>query len=72
MHKRSDEYDKEPTAQTGDIEIVMDHLNQRALVTLEPAQSMPVICHVFELLHVVPAPGGAKSDRIRANRPIVL
>ena len=99
------EYDKEPIAQTGDIEIVIDHNNQPALVTRvvssdvvafnevtaeyaaiegegdgsldywrkghwnffsrecarigkDPTQTMPVICSVFELLHIVPAPGG--------------
>jgi uncharacterized protein YhfF len=99
------EYDKEPIAQTGDIEIVIDHNNQPALVTRvvssdvvafnlvtseyaaiegegdgsldywrkghwnffsrecarigkEPTQTMPVICNVFELLHILPAPSG--------------
>jgi uncharacterized protein YhfF len=99
------EYDQEPIAQTGDIEIVIDHNNQPALVTRvvssnvvafnevtaeyaaiegegdgsldywrkghwnffsrecarvgkEPTQTMPVICNVFELLHILPAPGG--------------
>ena len=98
------EYDKEPIAQTGDIEIVIDHNNQPALVTRvvssvvvafnrvtaayaaiegegdgsldywrkghwnffsreclrigkEPTQTMPVICNIFELLHILPAPG---------------
>ena len=98
------EYDKEPIAQTGDIEIVIDHNNQPALVTRvvssdvvafnevtaeyaaiegesdgsldywrkghwnffsreclrigkEPMQTMPVICNVFELLHILPPPG---------------
>jgi uncharacterized protein YhfF len=96
------DYDREPIAKTGDIEIVIDHLNQPALVTRivsseviafnevsaeyaaiegegdgsleywrrghwnffsreckrigrETSESMPVICSVFELLHVIPA-----------------
>ena len=98
------EYDKESIAQTGDIEIVMDHQNQPALVTRvvssdviafnqvtaeyaaiegegdgsldywrkghwnffsreclrigkEPTQTMPVICNIFELLHILPSLG---------------
>jgi uncharacterized protein YhfF len=96
------QHDREPIAQTGDIEIVVDHRNQPALVTRivsseviafnqvsheyaaiegegdgsleywrkghwsffsreckrigrEPSESMPVICNVFEVLHVLPA-----------------
>lgn len=98
------QHDREPIAQAGDIEIVVDHLNQPALVTRivssqvvafnevsaeyaaiegegdgsleywrkghwnffsrecrrigrEPAESMPVICNVFEVLHVLPSKG---------------
>lgn len=97
------EHDGEPMARAGDIEIVVDHLNQPALVTRivssevvafdqvtaeyaaiegegdgslafwrrghwaffsrecqrigrEPCETMPVICNVFELLHVLPDP----------------
>lgn len=99
-------HDREPIAQSGDIEIVVDHLNTPALVTrivssevipfnqvsaeyaaiegegdgsleywrrghwnffsreckrigMEPSESMPVICNVFELLHVLPPAGDA-------------
>lgn len=92
------EHDGEPIAQTGDLELVVDHLNQPVLVTRivrseivpfnevtaayaaiegegdgslaywrqghwnffsrecrrigrEPAQTMPVVCNVFEVLH---------------------
>jgi len=95
------EHDGEPIAKTGDIEIVLDHLQEPALVTKiissdimpycevtaeyaaiegegdgslgywrkahwaffsrecsrigrEPSESMPVICNVFEVLHVIP------------------
>ena len=100
------EHDGEPIAQTGDIEIVLDHRNQPALITRivrseivafievsaeyaaiegegdgsleywrkghwnffsrecrrigkEPEESMPVICNVFEVLHVLPVPSEA-------------
>ena len=100
------EHDREPIAKSGDIEIVVDHLNQPALITRvvssemvafnkvsaeyaasegegdgsldywrkghwnffsrecrrigrEPTETMPVICNVFEVLHVLPAPGEA-------------
>ena len=100
------EHDREPIAKTGDIEIVVDHLNQPALITRivsseivafnqvsaeyaaiegegdgsldywrkghwnffsrecrrigrEPTETMPVICNVFEVLHVLPAPSEA-------------
>jgi uncharacterized protein YhfF len=100
------EHDGEPIAQTGDIEIVVDHRNQPALITRivkseivafnevtaeyaavegegdgsleywrkghwnffsrecgriarEPADTMPVICNVFEVLHVLPVPSEA-------------
>ena len=100
------EHDGEPIAQTGDIEIVVDHRNQPALITRivrseivafievsaeyaanegegdgsleywrkghwnffsrecrrigkEPEESMPVICNVFEVLHVLPVPSEA-------------
>ena len=97
------EHDGEPIARTGDIEIVVDHQGNPALVTRivssqiiafnevtaayaaiegegdgsleywrkghwnffsrechrigrEPTEAMPVICNVFEVLHVLPAP----------------
>jgi uncharacterized protein YhfF len=97
------EHDCEKIAATGDIEIVVDHLNQPALITRivssevvafnsvsaeyaaiegegdgsldywrrghwnffsrecqrigrEPTETMPVICNVFEVLYVLPAP----------------
>ena len=100
------EHDGEPIAATGDIEIVVDHRNQPALITRivrseivafnevnaeyaaiegegdgsldywrkghwnffsrecrrigkEPTKTMPVICNVFEVLHVLPPPGEA-------------
>ena len=100
------EHDREPIAKSGDIEVVVDHLNRPALVTRivssemvafnevsaeyaategegdgsleywrkghwnffsrecrrigrEPTETMPVICNVFEVLHVVPAPSEA-------------
>lgn len=100
------EHDGEPIARTGDIEIVVDHLNRPALITRivkseviafnevnadyaaiegegdgslqcwrkghwnffsrecrrigkDPAETMPVICNVFEVLHVLPPPGEA-------------
>ena len=100
------EHDREPIAKSGDIEIVVDHLNQPALVTRivssemvafnevcaeyaategegdgsleywrkghwnffsrecrrigrEPTETMPVICNVFEVLHVLSAPSEA-------------
>jgi uncharacterized protein YhfF len=100
------EHDGESIAQTGDVEIVVDHCNQPALITRivsskvvpfnevtpeyaaiegegdgsleywrkghwnffsrecqrigrEPLESMPVICNVFEVLHVIPAPNEA-------------
>ena len=100
------EHDHEPIAKSGDIEIVVDHLNQPALITRivssemvafnkvsaeyaasegegdgsldywrkghwnffsrecrrigrEPTETMPVICNVFEVLHVLPAPSEA-------------
>ena len=100
------EYDREPIAKAGDIEIVIDHRNQPALVTRiissdivafntvsaeyaaiegeghgsleywrkghwnffsrecrrigrEPTETMPVICSVFEVLHVLPASSDA-------------
>lgn len=100
------EHDKEPIAATGDIEIVVDHNSQPALVTRivssevkpfnevtaeyaaiegegdgsleywrkghwkffsrecmrigrEPTETMPVICNVFEVLHVVSAASDA-------------
>ena len=100
------EQDHEPIATSGDIEIVVDHRNQPALITrvvsseivafnevsvehaaiegegdgsLEswrkghwsffsrecrrigraPTETMPVICNVFEVLHVLPAPSEA-------------
>ena len=100
------EHDREPIAKTGDIEIVIDHRNEPALVTRivksemvsfievnaeyaavegegdgsleywrkghwnffsrecrrigrEPTETMPVICNVFEVLHVLPAPSEA-------------
>ena len=100
------EYDGEPIARTGDIEIVVDHRNHPALITRivrsevvafieisaeyaaiegegdgsleywreghwnffsrecrrigrEPTETMPVICNVFEVLHVLPAPSEA-------------
>ena len=100
------EHDGEPIAKSGDIEVVVDHLNRPALVTRivsseilafnevsaeyaategegdgsleywrkghwnffsrecrrigrEPTETMPVICNVFEVLHVVPAPSEA-------------
>ena len=96
------EHDGDPVAKTGDIEIVLDHLQEPALVTKitsskvvpfcevtaeyaaiegegdgsleywreahwaffsreckrigrEPTESMPVICNVFEVLHVIPS-----------------
>lgn len=98
------EFDAEPMARVGDVEIVVDHRNEPALVTRivsseviafdhvgaeyaaiegegdgslafwrkahwnfftrecrrigrEPVASMPVICNVFEVLHVLPASG---------------
>jgi uncharacterized protein YhfF len=95
------EHDGEPIAKTGDIEIVLDHLGEPALVTRiirseivpycevtaeyaaiegegdgsleywrkahwaffsreckrigrEPTESMPVVCNIFEVLHVIP------------------
>ncbi|MBP1467380.1 ASCH domain-containing protein [Candidatus Chloroploca sp. M-50] len=100
------EHDREPIAATGDIEIVVDHRNQPALITRivtseivafnevnaeyaaiegegdgsleywrkghwnffsrecrrigrEPTETMPVICNVFEVLHVLPLPSEA-------------
>ena len=100
------EHDREPIAKTGDIEIVIDHRNEPALITRivkseivafievsaeyaavegegdgsleywrkghwnffsrecrrigrEPTETMPVICNVFEVLHVLPAPSEA-------------
>ena len=100
------EYESEPIAMTGDIEIVVDHLNKPVLITRivkseivafnevtaeyaaiegegdgslsywrkghwnffsrecrrigrEPSETMPVICNVFEVLHVLPTPGEA-------------
>jgi uncharacterized protein YhfF len=100
------EHDHEPIATTGDIEIVVDHHNQPALITRivssevvafhevgaeyaaiegegdgsleywrkghwnffsrecrrigrEPIETMPVVCNVFEVLHVIPAPNEA-------------
>ena len=100
------EHDREAIARKGDIEIVVDHLNQPALITRivsseivafnqvsaeyaaiegegdgsldywrkghwnffsrecrrigrEPTETMPVICNVFEVLHVLSAPGEA-------------
>jgi uncharacterized protein YhfF len=100
------EHDGEAIAQTGDIEIVVDHRNQPALITRivrsevvafievgaeyaaiegegdgsleywrkghwnffsrecrrigrEPTETMPVICNVFEVLRVLPAPSKA-------------
>ena len=100
------EHDGEPIAKSGDIEVVVNHLNRPALVTRivsseilafnkvsaeyaategegdgsleywrkghwnffsrecrrigrEPTETMPVICNVFEVLHVVPAPSEA-------------
>jgi uncharacterized protein YhfF len=100
------EHDREPIAATGDIEIVVDHRGQPALVTRitrseivafnevsaeyaaiegegdgsleywrkghwnyfsrecrrigrEPTDKMPVICNVFEVLHILPAPSEA-------------
>ena len=100
------EYDREPISKSGDIEIVVDHLNQPALITRivssemvafnkvsaeyaasegegdgsldywrkghwnffsreckrigrEPTETMPVICNVFEVLHVLSAPSEA-------------
>ena len=100
------EHDGEPIAASGDIEIVVDHRNQPALITRivrsqimafndvsaeyaaiegegdgslgywrkahwnffsreckrigkEPTETMPVICNVFEVLHVLPAPSEA-------------
>jgi uncharacterized protein YhfF len=100
------EHDHEPIAVSGDIEIVVDHRNQPALITRvvrseivafnavtaeyaaiegegdcsldywrkghwnffsrecrrigrEPTETMPVICNVFEVLHVLPAPSEA-------------
>ena len=100
------EHDREPMAKTGDIEIVIDHRNEPALITrilkseivafsevsaeyaaiegegdgsleywrkghwsffsrecrrigTEPTEAMPVICNVFEVLHVLPAPSEA-------------
>lgn len=98
------EHDREPIAMTGDIEIVVDHCNQPALITRivrsevvafhevsaeyaaiegegdgslehwrkghwnffsreckrigrEPLETMPVVCNVFEVLHVLPPSG---------------
>ena len=100
------EHDHEPIAASGDIEIVVDHRNQPALITRivsseivafnevsagyaaiegegdgslaywrkghwnffsrecrrigrEPTETMPVVCSVFEILHVLPAPSEA-------------
>lgn len=100
------EHDREPIAKTGDIEIVVDHRNQPALITrivrseivafnevsaeyaaiegegdgsleywrkghwnffsrecmrigMEPTETMPVICSVFEVLYVLPSPSEA-------------
>ena len=100
------EHDREPVAAEGDIEIVVDHRNQPALITRivrsdviafnevtaeyaaiegegdgsleywrkghwnffsrecrrigkEPSETMPVICNVFEVLHVVQPSSGA-------------
>ena len=100
------DHDREPIAKSGDIEVVVDHLNRPALVTRivssetvafnevsaeyaategegdgsleywrkghwnffsrecrrigrEPTETLPVICNVFEVLHVVPAPSEA-------------
>ena len=100
------EHDREPIAKTGDIEIVIDHRNEPALITKivkseivpfievsaeyaaiegegdgsleywrkghwnffsrecrrigrEPTEAMPVICNVFEVLHVLPSPSEA-------------
>jgi uncharacterized protein YhfF len=100
------EHDRKPMARTGDIEIVIDHRSQPALVTRivrseivafnevsaeyaaiegegdgslgywrkghwnffsrecrrigrDPMETMPVICNVFEVLHVLPAPSAA-------------
>jgi len=100
------QYDQEPIPRTGDIEIIVDHRNQPALVTRivrsevvafnqvsaeyaaiegegdgslaywrkghwnffsreckrigrEPSETMPVICNVFEVLHVLPATNDA-------------
>ena len=100
------EHDGEPMAATGDIEVVVDHRNQPALITRivsseimafnevsaeyaategegdgsleywrkghwnffsreckrigrKPTETMPVICNVFEVLHVLPAPSEA-------------
>ena len=100
------EHDGEHVAKAGDIEIVLDHLREPALVTRiissevvpyckvtaeyaaiegegdcsleywrkahwaffsreckrigrEPTESMPVICNVFEVLHVIPLQSGA-------------
>ena len=100
------EHEREPSAKRGDIEIVVDHLNQPALITKivsseivpfnkvsaqyaaiegegdgslaywrkghwnyfsrecmrigrEPTETMPVICNVFEVLHVLPTPSEA-------------
>ncbi len=97
------EHDREPIAATGDVEIVIDHRNQPAMVTRivrseivpfnevsaeyaaiegegdgsleywrrghwnffsrecrrigrDPSETMPVICNVFEVLHVLSAP----------------
>jgi len=101
------EHDREPIAETGDIEIVIDHRSEPALITrivrseivafievsaeyaaiegegdgsleywrkahwnffsrecrrigTEPTETMPVICNVFEVLHVLPAPSEAE------------
>ena len=105
------EHDREPIAASGDIEIVVDHRNQPALITRivsseivafnevsaeyaavegegdgslaywrkghwsffsrecrrigrEPTETMPVICSVFELLHVLPVPIGGLHPQV--------
>lgn len=97
------EHDRKPIAETGDIEVVIDHCNEPTMITRivtseivafievsaeyaaiegegdgsleywrkrhwnffsrecrrigrEPTETMPVICNVFEVLHILPAP----------------
>lgn len=103
------EAENEPLPHVGDIEVVLDHRNEPALITrivqvnvipysevtseyaaiegegdgsleywreahwaffsrecaridLEPAESMPVVCSVFELLNVLPSPPAVRSE----------
>ena len=110
------EHDGDHIAKVGDIEIVIDHQQEPALVTRiisseivpygevtaeyariegegdgsleywrkahwaffsreckrigrEPTESMPVICNIFEVLHVVPLPSGAAPEGDRQCKP---